>query len=115
MNILTGFTDSPRQTTTIVLEDGGRVTLAIEYRPQQLGWFYDLEYDTFLLQGQRLVSGSNIIRQFMGQIPFGLSVLTQSYLDPSGQEDFVSGEAVIVLLDQADVQAIELLKFTRDD
>lgn len=115
MNILTGFTDSPRQTTTIVLEDGGRATLAMEYRPQQLGWFYDLEYGTFSLQGQRLVAGPNILRQFIDQIPFGLAVLTKSLRDPSNQDVFVSEEAVIVLLDQADVESIEQLKFTRND
>lgn len=115
MNVLTGFTDSPRQTTTITLEDGGRVTLSMEYRPQQLGWFYDLQYDTFLLQGQRLVAGPNILHQFNDQLPFGLAVLTRSLLDPSQQEAFASGEAVIVLLDQADVASIERIKFTRND
>ena len=115
MNLLTGFTDSPRQTTTLPLEEGDRATLYLEYRPQQLGWFFDLQYGEFLAQGQRLVAGPNILHQFQEQVPFGLSVLTSDLLDPSGQDDFASRKAVIILLDRADVEDIERRRFTRDD
>jgi hypothetical protein len=115
MNLLTGFTDSPRQTTTLPLENGDRATLFLQYRPQQLGWFFDLQYGDFLAQGQRFVSGPNILHQFQEQLPFGLAVLTVDQLDPSGLEDFATRKAVVILLDRVDVENIERLKFTRDD
>ena len=115
MNILTGFTDSPLQTTTIPLDDGTRAVLQLYFRPQQKGWFYDLQHQSFILLGQRLVTGENILRQFRNQIPFGLAVLTTTHRDPFDQEDLVNRAAVIVLLSPEDVLSIEALKFTRND
>lgn len=115
MNVLTGFTDSPKQSTNIVLEDGSFVVIDLYFRPNQMGWFYDLTYNDFILLGQRLVYSPNLIRQFFGQIPFGLSVLTTDENDPLRQEDFATGFAVMVLLDAADVELIEQTKFTRNE
>lgn len=115
MNTLTGFTDSPSQTTTVTLQDGGSFVLDLYYRPQQMGWFFDLYYNTFELLGQRLVYSPNMLRQFRGQIPFGLAVLAKDENDPLKQEDFANGNAVFVLLDEADIETIELAKFTRNE
>jgi hypothetical protein len=115
MNTLTGFTDSPRQTTTIVLDSGGSFVLDLYYRSQQMGWFFDLTYNDFILKGQRLVYSPNLLRQFEGQIPFGLAVVSLDQNDPLRQDDFTSGYAAFVLLNEEDVQAIELLKFTRNE
>lgn len=115
MNVLTGFTDSPKQKTTVVLDNGTNATLELEYRPQQLGWFYNLEYQNFLIQGQRLVYSPNLLRQFQGQIPFGLAVVSTDKNDPLQQTDFSSGKAVLILLNEADAAEIETAKFTRND
>ena len=116
MNILTGFSDSPAQTTTFTLEDGSAAKINLNFRAQQRGWFYDLEYKNFLLTVQRIVNSPNLLRQFEKQIPFGLAVLTADGQDPMAQADFVGeSAAVIVLLDKADVLAIELAKFTRNE
>lgn len=115
MNILTGFTDSSNQTTTIPLADGSFATLALEYRPQQKGWFYDLTYKTFSLLGQRLVYSENLLRQFRGQIPFGLAVLSTSRKDPMTQSDLALNQTVIILLDSDEIEVVELAKFTRND
>jgi len=115
MNILTGFTDSANQTTTIALDDGSFMTLDLVYRPQQKGWFYDLTYKAFSLLGQRLVCSENLLRQFRGQIPFGLAVLSTSRKDPMTQVDLALSDTVIILLNADEIEVVEKAKFTRND
>jgi hypothetical protein len=115
MNILTGFTDSPKQTTTIVLDDGSSATFDLEFRPQQRGWFYNLNYKDFTALGQRLVYSENMLHQFRGEIPFGLAVLSTSRNDPMTQSEIALAKTVIILLNADDVKTVELAKFTRND
>ena len=115
MNILSGFTDSPSQVSTISLPDGSYARLTLTFVPQQLGWMFDLTWGDFSLLGARLVYGENLLRQFIHRLPFGMAVITTSGLDPHHQDDLVTGDAVIVLLDSTDVATIETAQFTRDD
>lgn len=107
MNLLEGFTDQAKQQTTIVLADGSRAVLLLEYRPNQIGWFASLTYGRFTLNGQRLVSSPNYLRQWREQIPFGLAVLGVNNVDPLRQTDLADGSVSLYLLDQADVEAVE--------
>ncbi len=115
MKILTGFTDSARQYTVLLLEDGTQANLFLEYRPQQKGWFYDLEYKAFVLKGQRLVSGENILRQFVHQLPFGLAVMTDENAEPFKQDAFSSGRTTFILLTPAEASLVETNHFSRND
>jgi hypothetical protein len=115
MNLLTGFTESPFQTTTIGLDDGSSALLTLWYRPQQRGWFYDLTYKGITMQGQRLVYSQNLLRQFIHQLPFGLACLTTDLSDPRKSTDLSSRHAVLILLSAAEVQSIEKTHFTRND
>lgn len=114
MNLLGGFTDQPKQTTSIVLADGSKATLALEYRPNQLAWFYDLAWSDLEIKGLRLVASPNVVRQFRLQIPFGLAVITAGNVDPVDQESLVNGSASIFLLDAADVLDVEAAVFDPD-
>jgi hypothetical protein len=111
VNTIQGLTDKPKQTTTIVLDDGTKVTLALEYRPQQLGWFYDLTWEEFTLNGRRLVASPNIVRDFRNLIPFGISVLTAGAVEPLNQGDFVDGTVTLILLDADEVEEVEAAIF----
>lgn len=115
MNKLTGFTDSPKQSTTIPLDDGSSAVLNLTFRAQQKGWFYDLTHGDFSLLGQRLVTGENILRQFRDQIPFGLAVLTETGIDPWQITDLASDDVAIILLSPEDVETIEQSKFVWHD
>lgn len=111
MKILSGITNQPQQEATILIADGTKVTLRLEYRPQQRGWFYDLDWTTFSLYGQRLVASPNILRQYRKLIPFGLAVATAGQVEPIGLEDFNSGKITLYLLNADDVLAIEAYSF----
>ena len=109
MNQLQAFTDQPKQTTTIILADGSSVNFALEYKPNQLGWFYDLTWQSFALLGQRLVTSPNILRQFRNQLPFGLAVVTTANSEPFNQTDLSDGTTIIYLLEGTDLTDFEPL------
>jgi hypothetical protein len=107
MKTLQGFTDQPKQTTTIVLDDGTKATLRLEYRPQQLGWFYDVTWEDFAANGLRLVASPNILRTYRELLPFGIAVLTAGAVEPLNQDDLVDGTTTFLLLTAAEVEEVE--------
>jgi hypothetical protein len=115
MNQLNGLTDAPAQTSGITLPDGTTAVLNLAYRPQQSGWFYDLTWNgnasTFQLNGCRLVTSPNVLRQFMNQLSFGLWVYTADQSEPIYQTDFLTGRVALYLLDPEDIANIEFLVF----
>lgn len=114
MNLLGGLTDQPKQTTTIVLADGSRATLALEYRPNQLCWVYGLTWGEIEILGCQLVASPNIVRQFRTRLPFGIAVITAGNIDPTDQEAFVNGSCSVYLLDADDVADVEAAIFAGD-
>lgn len=116
MNFIEGLTDQPVQTSNVILSDGSRVTLYLEYKPQQGGWFYSLSWpgtnNPFVLNNCRLVCSPNIIRQFRDLVPFGFAVIAEPQnIDPIGQGCFVDGTCELILLDEADVEDVEATLF----
>lgn len=107
MKLLTGFTNNPKQTLVILLADDTAVSLSLEYRPNQAGWFYDWTYQGRTVNGNRLVSSPNILRAFRDLIPFGLAVLASGNVEPLNQQDLVDGTVKIYLLDSADLARVE--------
>ena len=106
-----GINDSSPQQLAIQLPDGTTVTWTLTYVPQQLGWFFNLSWDgqtpAFVINGNRLVTYPNILRQYRNLIPFGLTIATIDGSEPTWQETFIDGTTTVVLLDEADVIAIE--------
>ena len=111
---VTGISSDPAQTFSLTLEDGSSVQFTLVYRVQQLGWFYDLTWGTFVLNGQRLVTGPNMLRQYQNIIPFGLGCVTSDLGEPLNQTDFTSGYATLFLLDSAGVGETEMAYYPGD-
>lgn len=112
MNVINGLTNQAAQVVGLSLPDGSRVTLTLYFRPQQNGWFYDLDWPgttagPFASRNRRLVTSGNMLRQFRDYVPFGLAVFTPDNSDPMTQNCFVDGTATLVLLNAADVTAVE--------
>lgn len=114
MNSITGLTTQPAQNSFILLEDGSRVEFSLFYRPQQLGWFYNLRWPgnediavPFAVNGRRLVASPNLLRQFRRLVPFGLMLYTIDNLEPMGRTCFVDGTADLILLNAAEVLELE--------
>ena len=107
MKAITGISDSPNQTLAFTLDDGSRVSMTLRYVAQQACWFYDLTWGAFTVQGNIIVCGPNILRQYREIIPFGIGVATASNVEVLNVTDFTDGTADLELLDQTDVAQIE--------
>ncbi len=114
MTTINGFTNQAAQVIGIILEDGSRVTMTLYYRPQQNGWFFDLSWPgvkvlpvPFQARNLRLVTAGNLLRQFRDFLPVGLACFTVDNADPMTQNCFIDGTTSLVLLNPADVTAIE--------
>lgn len=106
MYLVQNITDYPNQTQNLILPDSTIVFLTIRFSPMQQGWFItDITYNTFSLNGFRIVNSPNMLFQYQNQIPFGLACYSVANREPMLQEDFSSGNSQLYILDQADVKA----------
>ncbi len=112
MKLLSGVSDQPKQTMTLTLADGSKALWSLEYRAQQIGWFWDLSWSGQpVALGQRLVASPNILRSFINLIPFGISVITQGNVEPLNLEDLADGTTELVLLEGDDIGLVETAAF----
>lgn len=115
---LTGITDNPAQTFTIPLQDGTVVSMFLYYIPNQMGWFYNLSWpgnttvSGITINGRRVVTSPNMLRQYKNEIPFGLGCTTADNKEPFNQNCFLTQYAILFLLDSAAVNATELRYFS---
>lgn len=111
MQAITGITAQPTQILNLSIEDGSTATLTLTYRPQQSGWFFELEWNgtnpSKDVNGMRVTNFPNILRQFENLITFGLACITRDGLEPMGRDDFQTGYATMLLLTAAEVELIE--------
>lgn len=106
MFVIQTITTDPQQQQAWVLQDGTQVVVQLEFKPMQLGWFFDsLVYGDFTLTGFRIVNSPNMLHQFRNQLPFGIACATKGNREPNQQQDFASGNSVLYLLSAAEVQA----------
>lgn len=113
MNTLQGFTSQPKQSMSFVLPDGSTVFMLIQYRQQQVGWFADLAWQSWTLNGLRLTSSPNLLQQYQNVIPFGLAIISANNVEPLNVTDFSDGTSVVWLLNADDVALVNQLAFGR--
>jgi len=114
MKLIPSLTDSPLQRLSFVLEDKRRVIFTFRYSSQQLGWFFDLEFENFfVLSGLRLVSSQNILRQWREIIPFGLAIITIGEGEPMRVSDLADETVQLYVLEGGDIDYIEKRYFSR--
>lgn len=114
MNRVEGITEKPKQQTTLTLAGGAAVTLSLEYRPNQIGWFYDLAWGDFELKGQRLVTSPSVLRAFRNVLPFDLAVLATANVEPLNQTDFADGTCTLYLLEGDDLAVLNATVYPGD-
>ena len=104
MFLIQQITNSSLQTQTLILPNGNQTTLQFQFVPMQYGWFFNLTYNSFILNGVRIVNNPNILLPFQNQIPFGLACYSTNNREPTQQQDFSSGASQLYILDQSEVQ-----------
>lgn len=101
------ITSDYKQSQTLVLPSGAQIQLYMEYKPQQLGWFMNITYGSFILNTFRVCTSANLLRQFKNILPFGMSIQTSDNYEPTQLQDFSSGYAQMFILTQQEVTQYE--------
>ena len=104
---LNNLTNHADQVMVLQLPAGGIATLELMYHGATKRWIMNLEYGDVVIDGIGVCCHPNLLRQWKNVIPFGLACATQFQTDPTEFSDFVNGNAVLYLLDEADVQFVE--------
>lgn len=107
MNQILQITDYARQKQTIPLPDGSSFSFTLYYTTRQNGWFIDVTYGTFTVNGMRVCSSPNILHQFANKLPFGIACFTKNKLEPYFQQDFLEGNSSLYLLSAEEVATYE--------
>jgi hypothetical protein len=102
------ITTDASQTQTLILQDGTQMQLSLAYYQQQYGWFMNLTYGSFTLNGVRLTVNPNILRQWKNILPFGLACFaTTSPREPTQIADFAAGLFRLFVLTGPEVEQYE--------
>lgn len=109
MKKITALTNDAKQSVNLVLDSGARVSMQINFIPNQVAWYYSLTYGTFNVNNMRLVNSPNMLRKFRNIIPFGIACTVLDGYEPIFQSDFTSGRATLYLLNQTDLTSTETL------
>lgn len=98
-----------RQKHTILLdEDSSRIVLELTYKPDVLGWFLDVTYESldFEVHGLRIGTNTNILNQWRNKLPFGIICKCKDAQDPLLIDDFVVKRAELDILSKEEVAQI---------
>lgn len=109
MQTLDTISNDAKQKHTVLLEkDNTPIVIQLTYKPTQIGWFLDVEYDTknFSVYGLRVTTNLNILNQWRNVLPFGIICYCEDNQDPLSVEDFLVGRAHLAILNEDEVKGI---------
>lgn len=109
MQILDTISNDAKQKHTILLEkDNSPIVIRLVYKPTQIGWFMDVEYEPkgFATYGIRVTTNLNILNQYRNILPFGIICYCEDNYDPLSIEDFLVGRAHLAILNEEEVKSI---------
>lgn len=89
-----------------------QIIMTLRFMPRIKRWDMGITYGDFSAQGIAVVNSLNLLRQFKNNIPFGITCISASGLDPYTVNDFSNQAANLYLLDSADVAQVEEDWFT---
>lgn len=109
MQILDTISNDAKQKHTILLEkDNSSIVIRLVYKPTQIGWFMDVEYEPndFAVYGLRVTTNVNILNQWRNVLPFGIICYCEDNYDPLSIEDFLVERAHLAILSAEEVEEI---------
>ena len=107
MEIVTSITEQPKQEFILKLDNNDQATMRLYYYQSQNSWYFDIEYNGRINNGNKVVLTFNAIRHLKRLFPFGISFISESNADPFSLDAFTSGKVMMILLNEEDVQTIE--------
>lgn len=113
MQQITDLSSDAKQTFKVQIEDAELATFTFRYFDNQIGWYFDLEYEGFVTTGLRLVNSANILSAYENLIRFGLMCVVTDGQEPYFQDDFVTGRVRLYILSKDDVEEIREVVYAK--
>lgn len=107
MQLITSITEQPKQSFVLKLDNNETAIMRLYFYASQNSWYFDIEYKEYINNGNKVVLTFNALRHLKNIIPFGIGFLSETNADPFSIDAFTSGQFMMVLLNQEDVQTIE--------
>jgi hypothetical protein len=107
MKLVSSITTEPKQRFVLKLDNNESVIIRLYYYSSQNSWYFDIEYNEYINNGNKVVLTMNALRHLRNIIPFGIAFISGSNAEPFQLEDFANGNVLMLLLNQNDVQEIE--------
>lgn len=107
MQIITSITEQPKQSFTLRLGNNESATMRLYFYPSQNSWYFDIEYNGRINNGNKVVLTFNALRHLKRIFPFGIGFISESNADPFELDAFTSGKVLMLLLSEDDVKMIE--------
>jgi hypothetical protein len=110
MKYISSITSEPKQSFFFPVEGYERATFSIEFKPQQNGWFFSLDWQDFSIANQQLTTGANVLRAYSRVLPFGICVNSLTSQDPVTYDAFIT-DCKLYFLDSADLAEMETILY----
>lgn len=107
MKRLDGIRATGRQKLATTAYNGDIVSMTLYFQAATQEWKIDVEWESFVLKGERVFSSPNIMCQYEKIIPFGLAIITEGSGEPFLVNDFSSGRVNLYLLSPDEVQEVQ--------
>lgn len=107
MQIITSINSNPKQRFVLKLDNNESATMRLYYYATQSSWYFDIQYKDYINNGNKVVLTMNALRHLRNILPFGIAFVSTSSAEPFQLEDFAEGNAIMILLNQEDVNTIE--------
>lgn len=108
MLLINDISNDPFQTMTVVTEEGLSFYLELYFIPLQLMWtIQKIVFNEQEINGIRICSSPNMLRQFKNLFPFGIACITEGNREPMFIDDFSSGASKLYLINENEVQEYE--------
>lgn len=106
MQQITDLGSDAKQTFRFQIEDRNLATFTFSFLDNQIGWYFDVEYDDFKTTGLRLVNSPNVLSAYENLIRFGLMCTVSDGAEPYFQNDFVTGRVNLYILNKQEVEQV---------
>lgn len=107
MNRLEGIQAAGTQKLATTASNGDPIVIIMSFNAATQEWKMDIEWNTFVLRGNRIYSSPNILCQYEAIIPFGLAVITDGVGEPFLINDFSSGRVNMYVLSPEEVEEVQ--------
>ena len=107
MQLIENITSAVKQKMTLLLENNEKAEFKLHYNGRMQAWFFSFTYKDISISNLKVCLHPNILRQFRNIIPFGISFVSNSLVEPFQDVSFSKGICEMYLLTQEEVIAIE--------